>query len=128
MSINSLQDYFEALDRLVAGCPKIVAKGTRITNDSVSIEAGRGKGSIKKSRLVFSDLIEAIRVVAENQFQGKNEIQEKIDKAKKQTLSYKKMYEESIGRELSLIYEIDELKQTIRQLTNNKVSSISRKS
>ena len=128
MSINSLQDYFQALDRLVAGCPKFVAKGTRITNNSVSIEAGRGKGSIKKSRLVFSDLIEAIRVVAENQFEGKNEIQEKIDKAKKQTLSYKKMYEESIGRELSLIYEIDELKQTIRQLTNNKVSSISRKS
>ena len=26
------------------------------------------------------------------------------------------MYEESIGRELSLIYEIDELKQTIKQL------------
>ena len=39
-----LQDYFDALDRLKNGKPINVPKGTKITNDSVSLEAGRKKG------------------------------------------------------------------------------------
>lgn len=124
---NSLKEYFDALDRLIADTPKIVPSGTKISNDSVSVEASRGKGSIKKSRLIFSDLIEAIRLAAEHQFQNKTDVQEKIAKAKKDTLNYKKMYEEAIGRELSLIYEIDELKQTIRELTAGRVAGINSK-
>ena len=38
-----LKDYFEALERLKKGKPTNVPKGTRITNDSVSLEAGRKK-------------------------------------------------------------------------------------
>mgnify|MGYP000194508144 CR=1 FL=1 len=59
-----LKDYFEALERLKKGKPTNVPKGTRITNDSVSLEAGRKKGTIKKSRPIFSDLIEAIDAAA----------------------------------------------------------------
>jgi hypothetical protein len=55
-----LKEYFAALGRLKEGKPVNVPKGTRITNDSVSLEAGRKKGTIKKSRPIFSDLIEAI--------------------------------------------------------------------
>ncbi len=43
-----LQDYFDALERLKTGKPVNVPKGTKITNDSVSLEAGRKKGTIKK--------------------------------------------------------------------------------
>lgn len=121
---DSLKDYFNALDRLISDKPRILPSGTKITNDSVSLEAGRGKGSIKKSRPIFSDLIEAIRLAGENQYQNKSDLKDEIVKAKKSTLNYKKMYEESIGRELSLIYEIDQLKQTIRELTDGRVASI----
>ena len=57
MSSDPLADYFEALDRLQKGRPRIVPLGTKITNDAVSLEAGRKKGSIKKSRDLFKDLI-----------------------------------------------------------------------
>ncbi|SDJ55530.1 hypothetical protein SAMN04487926_16229 [Paraburkholderia steynii] len=57
---SALTDYFEALERLKTGVPRVVPQGTRITNDAVSLEAGRGKGTIKKSRPVFADLIKAI--------------------------------------------------------------------
>ena len=62
---DTLNVYFEALERLKKGRPTSVPKGTRITNDAVAIEAGRGKGSIKKSRAVFRALIEAIAQAAE---------------------------------------------------------------
>lgn len=48
--VQPLAEYFAALERLKAGKPRIVPKGSRITNDAISLEAGRGKGSIKKSR------------------------------------------------------------------------------
>ena len=35
MSTNSLEEYFEALARLVANKPERIAPGTRITNDAV---------------------------------------------------------------------------------------------
>ncbi len=59
-----LKDYFEALERLKREKPVNVPKGTKITNDSVSLEAGRKKGTIKRSRPIFSELIEAIDAAA----------------------------------------------------------------
>jgi polyhydroxyalkanoate synthesis regulator phasin len=64
---QAITDYFAALERLQAGRPVRVSKGTRITNDAVALEAGRGKGTIKKSRPVFAALIEAIDVAADAQ-------------------------------------------------------------
>lgn len=53
--------YFEALRRLQEDNPIVVPKGTRISNDSVSLEAARKKGSIKRSRPEFAELIAAIK-------------------------------------------------------------------
>ena len=64
---QSLEEYFAALERLKAGRAKVVPKGSKITKDAVSVEAGRGKGSIKKSRGVFADLIGAIDLAAAEQ-------------------------------------------------------------
>ncbi|SPD37126.1 conserved protein of unknown function (plasmid) [Cupriavidus taiwanensis] len=61
---SALTDYFLALERLKKGQPQVVPKGTKITNDAVSLEAGRGKGTIKKSRAIFADLIKAIEEAA----------------------------------------------------------------
>ena len=65
--MSAIADYEEALERLKTGKPIRVAVGTRITNDAVSLEAGRGKGTIKKSRASFAKLILEIEAAAEGQ-------------------------------------------------------------
>lgn len=84
-----LKDYFEALERLKKGKPTNVPKGTRITNDSVSLEAGRKKGTIKKSRPIFSDLIEAIDAAAKAEAKHRDDMRERLDEAKAEAARYR---------------------------------------
>jgi acid stress-induced BolA-like protein IbaG/YrbA len=64
LRVDVIDEYFEALERLKRGQAIRVPKSTRITKDAVAQEAGRGKGSIKKSRPVYSGLIRAIEDAA----------------------------------------------------------------
>ncbi|WP_228200272.1 hypothetical protein [Acinetobacter baumannii] len=64
---EALIEYFEALERLKVNKPIRIDIGTKISNDSVALEAGRNKGAIKKSRLIFADLIVAIDCAAKEQ-------------------------------------------------------------
>ena len=41
-----IEEYFKALERLKKNKPLNVPIGTKITNDAVSLEAGRKKGTI----------------------------------------------------------------------------------
>lgn len=72
MSKNALDQYFMALERLIAGRPINISKGYKITNSSVALEAGRSKGSIKKSRVIFQALIDAIEVAGINHSKSPN--------------------------------------------------------
>jgi hypothetical protein len=116
-----LADYFSALDRLKTGHPINVPKGTKITNDAVSLEAGRGKGSIKKSRPVFADLIQAIDSAAEEQSKGLNQQREKLGKAKLSAEQYRRELEAALAREVSLLYELYEVKKQLAQLKGSNV-------
>ncbi|GGX85500.1 MULTISPECIES: hypothetical protein [Chromobacteriaceae] len=116
-----LADYFEALDRLKLGRPINVPKGTKITKDAVSLEAGRGKGSIKKSRSIFSDLIRAIDSAAEEQSKGTCLHKEKLDKAKLSANQYRVELEAALAREVSLLYELYEVKKQLAQFTGSNV-------
>lgn len=107
---DTLNVYFEALERLKKGRPTSVPKGTRITNDAVAIEAGRGKGSIKKSRAVFRALIEAIAQAAEEQAKSTDKATEQLLSAKADAKKYRKLWEEALGREVSLLREVYVLK------------------
>lgn len=118
---QSLADYFSALERLKTGRTIHVSKGTKITNDAVSLEAGRGKGSIKKSRPIFADLIQAIDSAAITQLQGTNLQKEKLDKAKHSAHQYRIDLEAALAREVSLLYELYELKKQLAQLTGANV-------
>lgn len=118
---QSLKDYFEALERLKCDKPIRVAKGTPITNDAVSLEAGRVKGSIKKSREVHADLIVAIDLAREDQVKGKNERQEKIDKVKTSADDFRLKYEAALAREISLLREVFHLKKQLAKLTGERV-------
>lgn len=116
-----LADYFNALDRLKTGHPVHVPRGTKITNDAVSLEAGRGKGSIKKSRPIFVDLIQAIDAAAAEQSKDSKQQKEKLEKAKLSADQYRLELEAALVREVSLLYELYEVKKQLAQLTGENV-------
>ncbi|MFK5915563.1 MAG: hypothetical protein QM484_14445 [Woeseiaceae bacterium] len=114
MSIQT--EYYAALDRLMKNKPQIVPKGTKITKDSVALEAGRKKGSIKKSRESFWLLIKAIEQEAHAQTKPIRTDKEKIIKAKEKYNHYRTLYEDSLAREVMLIKRVYELEMTISKL------------
>lgn len=118
---TAMEEYFEALDRLKRNQPMRLSKGTKISNDSVSLEAGRGKGSIKKARPFFADLIDAIDAAAD--LQAKPDVDQlvKITKVREQVVKYRALYEEAIVREVSLLKENFELKRELKRLGGTKV-------
>lgn len=119
-----MNDYFEALNRLKEGKPNVVDKGTRITNDAVALEAGRGKGSIKKSRPVFTELIAAIDEAARIQALSRHAQKVKLDKAKSLADEYLGKWESALCRELCLLRELAELKKKLAKLTGENVLPI----
>ncbi len=128
---SALQDYFEALERLQKGSPINVPKGSKITNDNVSMEAGRKKGSIKKSRPVFKELINAIEVAAATVAAPKDEAKAALDTAKAEAARYRALWEESLSREVSLFKQLSDERQEWAKkeaaLTGEKVTSINAK-
>ncbi|RQU90645.1 hypothetical protein DF053_03340 [Burkholderia cepacia] len=119
-----IQDYFDALNRLKTGTAIRISKGTSITNDAVALEAGRGKGSIKKSRSIFADLIAAIDLAASEQFNGKKQHKEKLNEAKLAADRYRLDLEAALAREVSLLYELYDVKKQLAALTGGNVLPI----
>ena len=121
MKSQPLDNYFSALDRMKKGCPTKVPKGTKITNDAVAREAGRGNGSIKKSRPVFAALIRAIDEAAAVQSKPENELKERLNKLKGMGEQLRRELEAALGRELSLLKELYEVKKELSQIKGSKV-------
>jgi hypothetical protein len=118
---RALDAYFAALARLKAGAPQIVPKGCRITNDAVSLEAGRGKGSIKKSRSVFADLVRAIDEAAAEQANPRKQERDKLLRTRNESGMLRVRLEEALARELSLLKELFDVKKRLAQLTGEKI-------
>lgn len=116
---NSLDSYFLALERLVKNQPTKVPKGTKITNDAVALEAGRGKGSIKKSRLSFAPLLAAIEAAVTKVSSEAPE--RRLDKAKSTAAEYRLAMEAGLVRELALIHELYALKKELATLRSGTV-------
>lgn len=121
MSSDPLSDYFEALDRLQKGRPKIVPAGTKITNDAVSLEAGRKRGSIKKSRDLFQDLIAAIDSASTGQTKPRQDEVERLNKVRQNAGYLREQLDAALARELSLLSELYETKKRLCQLTGENV-------
>lgn len=123
-----LVEYFEALDRLKNGTPKLVPRGTKITNDSVALEAGRGKGTIKKSRPMFQALISDIDEAGLEQKRALTDPIARLRAAKDAADKYRALWEEAVCREASLVQQLwSERQEWARKeaaLTGAKVSSI----
>jgi hypothetical protein len=124
MTSNALDDYFSALERLKQGTPHIVRKGGKITNDSVSLEAGRKKGSIKKSREQFQVLIAAIDAAAAEQSRPQREQAQRLGKVKQTAETLRMELDAALGRELSLLVELYETKKMLSKLTGERILPI----
>ncbi len=117
MTMEPLTDYFEALERLKK-------RKAKINNDAVAIEAGRKKGSIKKSRSVYASLIAAIDAAAAEETRPRNEQQKQLSKAKQTAEELREQLDASLARELSLLAELYEMKKRLAKLTGDNVLPI----
>jgi hypothetical protein len=120
---KTLEEYYEALHRLINNNPVNVPKDTKINKDTVALEAGRKRGSIKKSREVFSELIEAIEKASEEKSKSTSQHIEQITKIKDKMNNFKHLYEEALNRELMYIERINELEKALKNISSNKIIS-----
>lgn len=116
---ETLKEYWNALDRLIKNKPINVLVGTKINNDSVALEAGRKRGSIKKSREIFWDLIEAIKEADDSQNALLKKCSKQKEKYKNKAKEYKKLYEEALNRELMMLEHINHLEKVKTKYANN---------
>jgi hypothetical protein len=120
---DTLQEYFNALDRLKTNNPINVPKGSKINNDSVALEAGRKRGSIKKSREIFTELIVAINNASQESNAEYDKLESKIFKLKNSAENYKEMYEKAINRELMYLERINELEKLLKKKNSMSINN-----
>lgn len=116
--MSVINEYWEALERLKQGKPRRCPKGSPINKDTVAIEAGRSRGSIKKSRSVFARLIEEINEAASLPKSSKVKHQEKLLKEKAKKVEYRERYHQSLNRELMLLERLAELEKQLIKYKN----------
>ena len=109
---KAIDEYFEALKRLKQNKPINVPIGTAISNDTVAMEAGRQRGTIKKSRPAFSELIQAINQAIES---SERNLKKKVKSTKQEVNEYKTLYEEALSRELMYLERINELEKQLKR-------------
>lgn len=114
--MSALNEYYAALGRLKANKPMVLPKDSAINNDTVALEAGRKRGSIKKSR--HAALIEAIGLAAQEAGKNIPSHAQQVEKAKSKTKAVKSEYEQLqedyeklLEKASSLLLENFELKQ-----------------
>lgn len=121
MPRSAISSYYEALERLINNRPINVPKGSKITNDTVSREAGRGVGSIKKSRLQFADLINAISRAAESQRGQVDLVEQKLAKKNAEIRRLQDQLDSVLGNYILIYRELMETRKKLSKLTGENV-------
>ena len=104
-----VDQYFAALERLKA-------RGEPISNDAVALEAGKGRGSIKKSRPAHAELIAAIDSAMKEQQESKVAVNP-VPGLKSDIEELKRRLDQSLDREVALLHELYDLRAKVNQLT-----------
>jgi len=112
---KTVQEYFTALDRLKQNVPLHVPKNGPINKDTVALEAGRKRGSIR-NRPGFETLISEIDAAGEKPRPAK---QKRIRQNPKQTSEIEQLKRDldvAQSRYMSLLYLNSEMAKNIRRL------------
>lgn len=110
-----MNEYWEALQRLKGNEPIRLPKGSLINKDTVALESGNKRGSIKKSRHSFSELITAIEQAANEIPNHRLDLKNKLANERSQKKNYRELYHQALNRELMLLEKVSQLE---RQLKN----------
>ncbi|OQW70584.1 MAG: hypothetical protein BVN34_00950 [Proteobacteria bacterium ST_bin12] len=116
--MDNLDDYWLALDRLKKNKPLILPKNSLINKDTVALEAGRKRGSIKKSRSNFNELILAIQLAAELTPNASKDLKCQLENVRTQKDNYRDFYHQSLNRELMLIERLAQLEKLLKRYVN----------
>jgi len=108
-----IDEYFEALDRLKKNTPVRLPKGTTISKDTVAMEAGRKRSSIKRSRSAFDVLIAEIELAVANQNNSLHKDRDRSDKVKAEKKHYQVLYHQALNRELMLVKRLAALERQL---------------
>lgn len=119
------EDYYSALERLRTNKPEVLSKGSyKINKDTVALEAGRKRGTIKPSRNQFEDLITAIEKVADTY---NNKDLDKLKKAnalaeryKSERDEFRENYYAALNREMMLVRRLGDLEKQVNQLESEQ--------
>lgn len=123
--MNKNQHYFEALTRLLNKKPEIISDlSYKINLDTVAIEAGRKRGSIKSGRESFQLLISEIEKAAVIYEEKNKQKRNNSEKYKKKYTELKKKYEDCLNREAILIEKLFLLKSKVSVLENKNIHKI----
>lgn len=116
--MSVINEYYSALERLKANKPATLPKDSAINNDTVALEAGRKRGSIKKSR--HAALITAIELAAQEAGQNVPSAAQQVEKVKRKAKAVrsdyeqlKEDYEKLLEKVNSLLLENFELRQKV---------------
>ena len=103
-----VDQYFDALARLKA-------RGENISNDAVALEAGKGRGSIKRSRPAHRNLIAAINEAINAQV-AVAIISDPAPGLRMQIEALARRLDQSLEREVALLHELYDLRAQCKQL------------
>jgi hypothetical protein len=112
-----MSDYYAALERLKQ-------RRAKINNDAVALEAGRKKGSIKKSRPQFAQLIADIDQANREVAAALTEPTAKLERVKSEKKTLEQELDDALEREIALLKELFELKVELAQLRGGAVVPI----
>lgn len=116
MKSQAIANYFYALERLKANKPDRVPKGTPINRDTVAMEAGRTRGSIR-ARPGLDSLIEAIDAASETKEQrSKREPEQKLAAREAEVAKLKRENDILKARYMSLLYLNYEMTNQLKAL------------
>ncbi|KAI2694447.1 hypothetical protein [Pseudomonas sp. TNT3] len=131
--MSAEENYLSALDRLERDEPEILPKGTLINNDTVALEAGRKRGSIKNLR--YPELCRAIDEAAKRQqFQisavrvsSMEDVKSTVAADKLLKEKYKSLerdYKIALQKNVSLVYEVFTLRKKVAELEQQQDSKV----
>ncbi|MCR5881865.1 hypothetical protein LRS03_02925 [Rhizobacter sp. J219] len=107
------------VDKYFAALQRLIDRNAPISNDAVSLEAGSGRGSIKKSRPAYAELVNAIDRAAKEQTQSRA-TSDPVPALREEVVLLRRRLDEALERELSLLNEVYSLREENRQLKKGR--------
>ncbi len=105
-------------DQYFAALARLEARGAPISNDAVALEAGKGRGSIKKGRPAHAKLIYAIDEAIKAEREAKVAA-DPVPGLQSSIAVLTRRLDQSLDREVALLNEVYDLRAKLKQLTED---------